>query len=163
MGRAGRLTGFTPKRRERFLAALADGYSVSKASDEAGLSRQSFYAARERDEDFAEEWDEAIEAGTDKLEDEARRRAHDGVDEPAFYQGGICGHVRKYSDTLLIFLLKARRPDKYRERHSHEHTGKDGGPIEVSDARESLARRIAGVASRTGPDEADPGPDEAGS
>lgn len=27
----------------------------------------------------------------------------------------------KYSDTLLIFLLKGARPDKYAERHKHDH------------------------------------------
>src|SRR6266699_1263767 len=37
--------------------------------------------------------------------------------------GQICGHVRKHSDTLLIFLLKARRPEKYRERIEHQHGG----------------------------------------
>src|SRR5262245_35751476 len=37
--------------------------------------------------------------------------------------------VKKYSDSLLMFLLKAHRPDKFRERQSIEHTGKDGGPI----------------------------------
>lgn len=34
--------------------------------------------------------------------------------------------VRKPSDTLLIFMLKARRPEVYRERHVLEHTGKGG-------------------------------------
>jgi hypothetical protein len=52
------------------------------------------------------------ETGTDLLEDEALRRAEDGVAEPRFYEGRLCGHVQKYSDTLLIFLLKARRPQK---------------------------------------------------
>ena len=34
--------------------------------------------------------------------------------------------IRKPSDTLMIFLLKARRPDKYRERFTAELTGKGG-------------------------------------
>jgi len=33
-----------------------------------------------------------------------------------FHQGKVCGGIRKYSDTLLIFLLKAAYPEKYRER-----------------------------------------------
>ncbi len=53
-----------------------------------------------------------------------RRRAVEGVDEPRFHDGQICGHVRKYSDTLLIFMLKARRPDKYKERGEVAQTGK---------------------------------------
>ncbi len=29
-------------------------------------------------------------------------------------------------------LLKARRPEKYKERQSHEHSGPNGGPIQVA-------------------------------
>ena len=43
-----------------------------------------------------------METGTDGLEDEAVRRAKNG------------------SDTLLIFMLKARRPEKFKERYSSE-------------------------------------------
>lgn len=63
---------------------------------------------------------EALDVGAGALEDEAVRRAYVGVEEPLFYQGKQCGTVRKYSDTLLIFLLKGAKPAKYRER---VHTG----------------------------------------
>jgi hypothetical protein len=36
-----------------------------------------------------------------------------------FYQGQQFATVRKYSDTLLIFLLKGRKPERYRERVEH--------------------------------------------
>jgi hypothetical protein len=42
--------------------------------------------------------------------------------------------VRKPSDTLMIFLLKARKPATYRERVSMEHTGKDGKDLPVAPA-----------------------------
>jgi hypothetical protein len=57
------------------------------------------------------------------------RRARDGIEEPRFYEGAVCGHVRKYSDALLIFLLKARRPEKYSDKVTTTHQGPDGGPI----------------------------------
>ena len=41
------------------------------------------------------------------------RRAREGVEEPVFQGGLCCGHVRRYSDLLLIFLLKSRRPHRY--------------------------------------------------
>jgi len=78
------------------------------------------------DEAFAAAWDDAVNQGTDVLEAEALRRAKDRFNEPRFYEGDVCGHVRKYSDTLLIFLLKARRPEKYQGRIA---TG--SGPIAV--------------------------------
>ena len=39
------------------------------------------------------------------------------------------GVVRKYSDTLLIFLLKGQRPEKYRDRPSHAVGAPDDGPV----------------------------------
>lgn len=78
-----------------------------------------------------------------------------GVDEPVYYQGRSVGRVKRYSDVLLIFLLKGIRPDVYRERY--EHTGADGGPIryeDSGDARERLARRIDELASRRAAKEA---------
>jgi len=64
----------------------------------------------------------AAEIGAEALEDEAVRRGHEGWGEPVFYQGQCVATVRKYSDTLLIFLLKGRKPQRYRERV--EHSGK---------------------------------------
>lgn len=104
----------TPEKEAAFLEALTKGLSITAAAKDAGVGRRTAYEWREEDEAFRQIWDDAVEAGTDVLEDEAKRRAADGVDEPVFYKGDICGHVRKYSDTLIIFLLKARR-DKYRD------------------------------------------------
>jgi hypothetical protein len=106
-----------PKKESEFLAVLREtGGNVSRACAAIELTRARAYEWRRVDPVFALAWDEAVELGTDELEEEARRRAFAGVDEPVFYQGEECGAVRKYSDTLLIFLLKGRRPDKYRER-----------------------------------------------
>ena len=44
------------------------------------------------------------------------RRALEGVEEPVFYKGERVGVIRKYSDSLLILLLMAKRPDQFRER-----------------------------------------------
>jgi len=71
---------------------------------------------------------EAIEhEACDEVEAEIRRRGIKGVDEPVFYQGEVCGYVRKFSDLLLIFRAKALMPEKYRERH--EVTGAGGAPL----------------------------------
>ena len=60
--------------------------------------------------------------GTDALEDEALRRAFHGSERPVFQGKELVGYVRDYSDTLLIFMLKARRPEKYRERFTPQST-----------------------------------------
>ena len=67
--------------------------------------------------------------GGDVLEDEAVRRAKEGVEEPVYQGGKLVGHVQKYSDTLLIFLLKGAKPQKYGDKV--RHTNGDGdGPIQ---------------------------------
>lgn len=103
----------TSEPRERFLIALGEGLSVAGAAKLAGVGRQTVYDWRKRDASFAAAWDDAIETGTDNLEDEARRRAMNS------------------SDTLMIFMLKARRPDKYKERRASEVSGPGGGPIQT--------------------------------
>lgn len=137
----------TQERRQRLLLEhLAQGSSLSAACEAAGADAGEAEAWRAADPVFAVAWDRALEAGTDRLEDEAFRRAAIGVVEPVFYQGKECGTVRKYSDSLLMFLLKARRAETYRERGNIELTGKGGGPV-VTDERD-LANRVAVLLDR---------------
>jgi hypothetical protein len=106
----------TPEKRQAFLEALGETCNVKASCELAGIAKNSAYLWRKDEPAFATEWDQAIKRGGDALEDEAVRRAKEGVDEPVFYKGTICGKVRKYSDTLLIFLLKGAKPEKYSER-----------------------------------------------
>jgi hypothetical protein len=57
-------------------------------------------------------------------EDEAHRRAVDGVEEDVWSPSGKhCGTRIRYSDTLLAMFLKADNPDKFTERHEVKSTG----------------------------------------
>lgn len=122
-----------------FLEALRQGRTVTAACKEAGIQTSVAYLARGSDPDFFAEWDAAYEDGTDLLEDEAWRRAREGTEEPVFFQGQIVGHVRKYSDTLMLELLRSRRPEKYRQRQETRHAG-DAKPLSSSDL--DAARRL---------------------
>lgn len=88
----------TARNREEILAALTQGWSVHGATRQAGIGYRSYYDWRNDDPIFRAEADAAMEAATDLLEDEARRRAMD------------------QSDLLLIFLLRSRRPHIYNRR-----------------------------------------------
>ena len=99
-----------------FLAQLRLTGVVTQACDAAQIARHAVYDRRQNDPDFAKAWDEAREMAADRLEQEAVRRAVDGINKPVFYQGEIVGFEKEYSDTLLVLLLKAAKPDKYRER-----------------------------------------------
>ncbi len=103
--------------RDRFLDFLAGGLSVRRACRLCHVSQATVFARRRNRPAFRRMWDEAATVGTRLMEQEAVRRAYHGTDRPVFYRGHVCGHVREYSDTLLMFMLKARRPDKYRDGH----------------------------------------------
>lgn len=140
----------TPEKLTAFCAALAETCNVGLACRAVGISRQIAYVWRRNDPDFAAAWAEAMKVGLSALEDEAHRRAFEGVDEPVFYAGGECGTVRKYSDTLAIFLLKAHDPAKYRENSRMELTGADGGPVQLDETKRAarLAAIVASVQQR---------------
>jgi hypothetical protein len=75
---------------------------------------------------------EAREIGKNELAAEAKRRAYNGTLKPVFHKGSVCGHIREYSDQLIMFLLRAYDPEIYRDNHKHEHTGPGGGSIPIS-------------------------------
>ena len=102
-------------KKRAFLSAYVKTGTVAGAASAARIGRTSHYEWLEKDKEYASSFAEAKEEATDNLEQEARRRAVDGVLEPVFWQGELVGRVRKYSDTLLIFLLKGAHPGKYRE------------------------------------------------
>ena len=97
----------TPKKdwKPDFLEALRGTATVTEACRVVGIGRTSAYKARQQDEAFAVAWADVEEESTETLESVAVQRAVDG------------------SDTLMIFLLKSRRPQKYRENVKIEHGG----------------------------------------
>lgn len=108
-------TKLTPKKIQAFLASLAKHGNVTAAAAAAGVTRFSVYSRRGKDDEFAADWDDAVEKATDLLVMEAKRRAFRGTRKPVFHKGVVCGHVREYSDSLMMFLVKARRPE-YRDK-----------------------------------------------
>jgi hypothetical protein len=126
--------------REVFVGALEASGNVTASARRAGVNRATAYNHRRSEPDFAAAWDEALEVATDALEAEARRRALEGWEEPIFCGGEECGRVRKYDSTLMIFLLKAHRPEKFRENTAVQHSGDLTIRIEYADAdRDALA------------------------
>jgi len=112
----------TPARQGQFLKALAETGSVATSAALAGTSRTRVYELRKADQEFAGAWEDAEEIATDRLEEEARRRAVKGVEEPLVSAGKLVRDengqpitVTRYSDSLLLALLKAHRPPR-RER-----------------------------------------------
>ena len=119
-----RLTG---QRSKRFLEALAETGNVTLAARAIGFSRGGVYAHRQIDDAFAKAWEEAEEVAADRLEAEAWRRGVEGVSEPLVSAGKLVRDdddrpmvIQRYSDQLLIALLRAHRPERFRDRTSVE-------------------------------------------
>ena len=146
-------TTLTPEKKEHFLAVLRETANVTAGARAIGVGRAWMYhAGRDKDAKFAEAWDAALEEAVDALEGEARRRGFSGVDEPVHYKGERVDTIKRYSDVLLIFLLKAHRPEKFREKF--EHSGPGGGPMQIEHLvalpPAELAQRVQEAAARVG-------------
>jgi hypothetical protein len=79
------------------------------------VSKRVNQLAAEGDRRWKDLWEESMQLYTDDLVQEVHRRAVEGVDEPVYYRGVEVGSVRRFSDALAISLLKARRPEEFRE------------------------------------------------
>lgn len=102
--------GTAPKGWQRkFLSALEDCGNVTHACDIACVNRTTVYALKKSSEEFAANWSDSLAIAIDGLEATAWKRA------------------RASSDVLLIFLLKANVPAKYRETTRLEHSGQIAG------------------------------------
>lgn len=140
-------------KRTAFLAAYAKSGNITAAAKSAKCHRDSHYEWLQ-DPDYERAFALAHAEACELLEVEARRRAVTGVNEPVIYQGRqsyeaarnkdgtvkldpntgeaipVPLTIRKYSDVLLIFLMKAAMPHKYRDNFKGE----------VKDLAQSAAR-----------------------
>lgn len=111
----------TYKKRKRFLDELELGASISQAAAAAGGTVAEFRGWKRADPNFSADWDEAIESGTDFIEDVALERA------------------LKKSDPLMMMILRARRPEKYNPSSKLELSG----GISVEGAKAKLLNKLA--------------------
>lgn len=124
-------TGSTRDAREVFLDHLRKTSNISQSASIALVERKTVYRWREADPAFAAAWDDAIDEATDMLEAEARRRAIEGDEEYVVSMGQLVKDpktgeyltTRKRSDGLMTLLLKAHRPEKFRERYDVQQSG----------------------------------------
>lgn len=96
----------SPRRnwKKGFLEALRNSANVRIACEKVSITRAAAYKAYHKDAKFAAQWDEALESACDILEARAWERS-------------------KTSDAVLMFLLRAHRPQKYTEKIKTEHSG----------------------------------------
>jgi hypothetical protein len=115
-----RKDGWTPQRQVDFIAALAHTGCVEQAALEVGMSARSCFRLRAAPgaESFAQAWDTALQHAAHRLLDLAFDRAVRGTDEPVFDRDGhVVGRRFRQNDRLLMFLLRAYMPERFRHAH----------------------------------------------
>lgn len=126
-------------KRSKFLEALlSNGGFVEAAIREVHTSRRFINESYNEDEAFARLFDTILDVTNERIEQEIYRRAVTGVDKELSYQGKLTGHkTREYSDNLLIFLAKARMPQKYRDQ------AQKGAELSDEELNAQLAKYLA--------------------
>lgn len=144
---------------------LETGSSVAIAARAAGVGLRTMYNWRSQDAEFAARWSESYQMGTDALEDEARRRAVDGVPRQKFWNGQPImivdeetGERRpyfeiEYSDNLLMFILKRRDPESFCDQArlaalKRKWAKEDGLPTGTTITAESVVAALDVLRSR---------------
>ena len=101
-------------RQAAFLAAFRKTASVRAAAESAGITPARHSQWLEEDPRYWEAFAQAQQEVADALQGEAIERALHGWLQPVFFRGRQCGTIPRRSDRLLIVLLKACMPEKYR-------------------------------------------------
>jgi hypothetical protein len=137
----------THPRKRAFLHAYAIAGRVKFAAEYAKVKRELHYDWKAKDAEYLAAFKVAEAMAADALVDEAKRRAHKGTREYILYKGEIVtrpvvdadGVVterpilkRRYSDSLLQFLIEGLKPDTFHERREIAHSApKDGNPLQI--------------------------------
>ena len=128
---------FTERKQKLFLEGLARTGVVLKACRMAHISRTAVYAHRNADKQFQAAWDQADEEFTELLEAKAHSLAFEG------------------KETSLWNLLKARKPDRYRDPIQRvARTDSKGNDVTDDSDANLLATAARIVLARTGSTEA---------
>lgn len=115
---------YTPRQtallKHAFLEKMSKYGNIGYACDLIGISRDTYYGWMDRNEEFRVRKAQAEIRATEVLEAEAWRRATEGspYTRTSYYRGEPVGtdHKIEYSDQLLTLLLRARAPERYREK-----------------------------------------------
>jgi hypothetical protein len=106
-------------RKKAALLARADAATWKESAKAGGVSVGTVCNWRKADTAFALAWQAASDLGTSTAEDCLEACAKKALDDPRY-------------QTSLIFLLKNRRPDTWRDRHDLRHSMDNTGPVKIT-------------------------------
>ena len=94
-----RIDGWTVARQREFMATLAETGSLRMAAASVNMSESGAIGLRKRPgaESFADAWEDAISAASERIRDVMTDHALNGIPEPVFYQGKQVGERRRFN------------------------------------------------------------------
>lgn len=113
----------------KFFDVLAKTGNARAAAHAVGVNRQTVYNHKSKSRSFAKKWEEAIAESVELVEHELWRRVIHGETRKKFTKNGKPVMDRdtgkqyvevQKSDALIMFFLKARRPEVYRESYRRD-------------------------------------------
>lgn len=135
---AGRPTDYKPEYCEQAKKLCALGATDQEMADFWGVHVRSVYRWKAEHDDFCQ----ALKAGKEVADERVERSLYQkaiGYEQdavkifmPASKEEPVYAEYREKiapDTTAAIFWLKNRRPDLWRDKQQHEHSGPDGGPI----------------------------------
>lgn len=113
-----RRDGWTPFARRVFLTTLAETGRITFACQCAGLSKQSAYALRNRDQLFAAGWEAACFLARNPIADTLLEQSAEGVTETITRNGEVVAERHRYDPRLSVAVLNRldKRCDEARTR-----------------------------------------------
>lgn len=154
--KTGRPSKFKPEFVEQARKLAALGATDRDAADFFAVNEATLHRWKHTHADFCEALKVGKEAADQRVEQSLYRKAVGYTQDDihfSSYEGVVTEtpyvkHIPP-DTTACIFWLKNRRPEEWRDKQVVEHEGE----VEVTDARERLARLVAGHIAGEGSDE----------
>lgn len=135
---AGRPTKYKPEYADQARKLALLGATDKDIADFFGVSEQTVNAWKKVNPEFLE----SLKGGKDELDAKVvrslfqRATGYSHPEDKIFNNGGeeMIVHTTKHyppDATSMIFWLKNRQPDDWRDKQDHTHAGPDGGPIQT--------------------------------
>lgn len=123
------------------LKAYAECGNVTKACKRAGVDPGLFYKARREDLEFAEAFEIAHRAATDKALEAVWQMGVEGEREPVVWQGEIVAYVRRRNFQATKFLLESMAPQQYSAKERVARIGMMSAQ-ELQKKREEMIEKV---------------------
>ena len=147
----GRPSTYSPELASRLCDKLVEGASVREACQDADMPAAStIFLWLQKHKEFSEQYARALEARTEAMAEDILSIADDGSndwmerkngDEAFWVQNGEALQRSRLRVDTRKWLLSKMVPKKYGDKVTNEHTGPEGGPVQmVTELRRTIVR-----------------------